>query len=66
MISIVGIGNAASAIAEKFSSVPQYNGYKINSNAEKSTDRQYKLNVYETPEEYEANVPNLKKFFTKF
>ena len=64
MISIVGIGNAASAIAEKFSSVPQYNVYKINSNAEKNTDRQYKLNVYETPEEYEANVPNLKKFFT--
>ena len=28
MISIIGIGNGASAIAEKFKDTPQYNFYK--------------------------------------
>jgi hypothetical protein len=63
MISIVGIGNAASAIAEKFDSVPQYDVYKLNSNVEKNTTREHKLNVYSTAEEYEKNIPDLKSFF---
>ena len=63
MISIVGIGNAASAIAEKFESVPQYDVYKISSGVEENTSRNYKLGVYDTPEEYERNVPDLKSFF---
>ena len=31
MISIVGLGNAASAIAELFSEIKQYKVYKLNS-----------------------------------
>tara|TARA_R100000697_G_scaffold81241_1_gene93273 strand:- start:868 stop:1734 length:867 start_codon:yes stop_codon:yes gene_type:complete len=63
MISIVGIGNAASAIAEKFSSIPQYDVYMLNSKVKKRSKRKHKLNVYENPEEYEQNIPDLTTFF---
>ncbi|MBL19096.1 MAG: hypothetical protein CMC82_04625 [Flavobacteriaceae bacterium] len=63
MISIIGIGNAASAVAEKFSSVSQYNVYLLNSKVEQNTAREYKLNAYENPEEYEQNIPDLTSFF---
>jgi len=63
MISIIGIGNAASAIVEKFSQIKQYDTYALNSKVEANTKNEYKLEAYETPEEYEQNIPNLKKFF---
>jgi len=63
MISIVGIGNAASAIADKFSSIPQYDVYMLNSKVKKRSKRKHKLNVYENPEEYEQNIPDLTTFF---
>lgn len=63
MISIVGIGNAASAIADKFSSIPQYDVYILNSKVKKRSKRKHKLNVYENPEEYEQNIPDLTTFF---
>jgi hypothetical protein len=63
MISIVGIGNAASAIAYKFSSIPQYDVYILNSKVKKRSKRKHKLNVYENPEEYEQNIPDLTTFF---
>ena len=63
MISIVGIGTGASAIASKFAETPQYDVYALNSKVKKNTDRQYKLTKYSTPEEHEENVPDLKKFF---
>lgn len=65
MISIVGIGNTASSIAEKFQSVPQYNVYCLNSNVDKNTDREFRLEKYENPEEYEQNIPDLSKFFAE-
>jgi len=63
MISIVGIGNAASAVANKFSSIPQYDIYLLNSKIEENSERQFKLNAYEKPEEYEENIPDLSDFF---
>ena len=63
MISIVGVGTAGAAIADKFASQEKnYRVYKIYNGAGKKK-REYKIDVYDTPEEYEQNVPNLKNFF---
>ena len=63
MISIVGIGNAGCAIASKFESQKNYKVFKL-SNAQKSKGACYKLEDFDKPEDYEHNVPNLKKFFS--
>ena len=65
MISIVGIGNGASAIAKKFQEYPQYNVYIMNDNVERSAGKKRKLKSYENPEDYERNIPDLKKYFSK-
>lgn len=65
MISIIGIGNGASAIAEKFSTTQSYRCYKLNSSVKKNSKSEFKLKSYEDPEEYERNVPELKKFFNE-
>ena len=62
MISVIGIGNAASAIAENFKTQSNYKVYQLGSNY-KSGGRTRSLKVYETPEEYEENIPDLAKFF---
>ena len=56
MISIVGIGNAASQIAEKFNTTKNYNVYVMNSNVERRSKYKFKLKTYGTPEEYEQNT----------
>jgi len=63
MISIIGIGNAASAIAENFKS--QGNNYKVYQlgSGYKNTKHTRKLKKFESPEEYENNIPDLGKFF---
>ena len=63
MISIVGLGNAASAIAQKFSDVSNYSVYQLNNKVSRSSKYKFKLKTYENPEDYEKNVPNVKKFF---
>lgn len=63
MISIVGIGTGASAIANKFRDVTQYDVYELNDKLARSSKRKHKLKTFTTPEEYEKNVPNLKEFF---
>ena len=63
MISIIGIGNGASAVAEKFSKTPQYNVYMLNDKVSRTSKYKFKLKRFETPEEYEENAPDLKKFF---
>mgnify|MGYP003971177731 CR=1 FL=1 len=63
MISIVGIGTGASAIVKKFSEVSQYDIFMLNDGVEKNSKTEFKLKKFETPEEYEANIPNVKKFF---
>ena len=64
MISIVGVGNAASAIAEKFKEQKNYNVYLLNSKVERNSKYRHKLKSFETPEAYEENIPDLKKFFS--
>jgi len=63
MISIIGLGNGASAIAEKFKPISQYNVYLMNDKVERNSKYKLKLKSYEEPEEYEKNVPGVKKFF---
>ena len=63
MISIIGLGTAASAVAEKFKNVPQYNVYQLNSEVKRTTKRKFRLKSYETPEQYEENIPDLSRFF---
>jgi len=64
MISIVGLGNAASKIAEKFKSTKNYSVYTLNDNIERKTKYKFKLRSYETPEQYEQNIPDVEKFFS--
>jgi len=54
MISIVGLGSGGSRIADSFAPYPQYNVFTLDN-----------LEEYETPEEYEDNIPDLSKKFAK-
>jgi len=64
MISIIGIGNGASAVAEKFSKTPQYNVYMLNDKVSRTSKYKFKLKRFEEPEEYEESPPDLTKFFS--
>ena len=63
MISVVGIGTGGSAIASKFGEISQYDVYLLNDGIERNTKKRHKLKSFEKPEEYEQNVPDLKKLF---
>jgi len=63
MISIIGIGNAACAIAEKFTSIENYNVFLLNNKVFKNTKKEFKIKSYNSAEEYENNIPDLAKFF---
>ena len=63
MMSIIGIGNAASRIAECFTTSEAYKVYRLNSSVKRNSKYHFRLKEYETPEEYEKNVPDVKKFF---
>jgi len=64
MISIVGLGTAASRIAELFRTTKNYNVFVLNSDVPRTSKYKYKLKKHETPDQYEQNIPDLKKFFT--
>ena len=63
MISIVGIGTGASAIAAQFDGLPNYEVYLLNNKVEENSQYRFHVPVFETPEEYEANTPDLTEFF---
>ena len=65
MISVVGIGTGASAIAAKFAEIAQYDVYMLNDSVEKNSKTEYRIENYDCPEEYEKNIPDLSKFFKK-
>ena len=65
MISIVGLGTAASKIAEKFKQTKNYNIYVMSDKVQKNSKYKFKLRSFEDPEKYEANIPNVKKFFAE-
>ena len=64
MDTIIGLGKAGCAIAEKFSQHPQYKVFKIDSESiDNSEERVHLLKRYDHPEKYEKNIPSLKAFF---
>ena len=63
MISVIGLGTGASKIVSKFEEMPQYQTYQMNDQVERTTKFKYRLKRYETPEEYENNIPDVTKFF---
>ena len=64
MDTIVGLGRAGCAIADKFSSYPQYKVFKIDSEGiEKKSKNCYLLPRHGDPEEYEKSVRSMKTFF---
>ena len=65
MISIVGLGNAASAIAECFGDIEQYKVYTMNSSIKRSSKYKLKLKSFSEPEEYENNIPDVTQFFSE-
>jgi phosphoribosylamine-glycine ligase len=65
MISIIGLGSAASKIAEKFKQTKNYNVYTMNSGVQRNSKYKYKLKTYDSAEEYEKNIPNVKKFLSE-
>ena len=65
MISIIGIGTAASRIAEKFTDTPSYNVFRLSGAIKRSSKHKYKLKSFDEPELYEQNIPDLKKFFSE-
>jgi hypothetical protein len=65
MISIVGLGNAASSIAEKFKQTKNYTVYVMNNGVQRNSKYKFRLKEYETAEEYEQNIPKVKKFFAE-
>jgi hypothetical protein len=62
METIIGLGKAGCAIAEKFAQYPQYEAYKMDVGL-KRTPRTYGLKAVITPEEQEESVGSLKRFF---
>ena len=64
MISVLGIGNAGARIAEKFKSTKNYNVFTLSSETERSSKYKFKLKSYDSPEQYEQNIPNVKKFLS--
>ena len=66
MISVIGLGNAATAIVEKFKDISQYNVYVMNSKVARNSKYKFKLKKHERPEAYEEHMPNVKKFFSAY
>jgi len=64
MDTIVGLGKAGCAIADKFFAYPQYKIYKIDSEGINNREKNcYLLKPQERPEEYEKSVRSMKTFF---
>ena len=62
MISMVGLGNAASGIVASFENISNYEVFYLNSQKNNAKNH-FHIESYPSPEEYEKNIPNLKKFF---
>ena len=66
MDTIVGLGKAGCAIAEKFAKYPQYKVFKIDSEGLDSKNKNnYVLTKQNSPEEYEKATRSMKTFFKK-
>tara|TARA_R100001129_G_scaffold173221_1_gene144451 strand:- start:153 stop:989 length:837 start_codon:yes stop_codon:yes gene_type:complete len=62
--TIVGLGKAGCAIADKFCAYPQYKTYKIDSEGIDGKSKNcFLLQRQDAPEEYEKNIRTMKSFF---
>ena len=61
METIIGLGKAGCAIADRFAQYPQYQVYKMDVGL-KRTPRTYGLKVADTPEQQEESLGSLKRF----
>jgi hypothetical protein len=64
MISVIGIGNAASDIARKFAHIENYSVYELNDKVKCNTKNKFKLETFADPEKYEQSIPDLSDFFS--
>jgi len=63
MDTVIGLGKAGCAIADKFSQYPQYKIFKIDSeDIAESSDSEKLLKRKASPEQYETNTPSVKAF----
>jgi len=62
MDTIIGLGRAGCAIADKFAEYPQYKTYKLDVGL-KRTKTTFPLKEYKKIEDYEEKLPSLKTFF---
>ena len=62
METIIGLGKAGCAIADRFAQYPQYEVYKMDAGL-KRTPRSYGLKNASSPEEQEETLGSLKRFF---
>ena len=62
METIIGLGKAGCAIADRFAQYPQYDIYKMDVGL-KRTPRTYGLKPALTPEAHEESIGNLRRFF---
>ena len=62
METIIGLGKAGCAIAERFAQYPQYEVYRMDVGL-KRTPRSYGLKSASSPEEQEETLGSLKRFF---
>tara|TARA_R100000322_G_scaffold7507_1_gene5128 strand:+ start:172 stop:1008 length:837 start_codon:yes stop_codon:yes gene_type:complete len=66
MDTIVGLGKAGCAIADKFAQYPQYKIFKIDSEGLDSKNKNnYVLSKQSSPEDYETSVRSMKTFFKR-
>ena len=66
MDTIVGLGKAGCAIADKFAEYPQYKIFKIDSEGLDSKNKNcHLIKRQDTPEEYEKVIRSMKTFFSK-
>ena len=64
MDTVIGLGKAGCAIADKFSQYPQYRIFKIDiENIAENKKNEKLLKKKASPEQYETSVPSMKTFF---
>ena len=66
MDTVIGLGKAGCAIADKFAQYPQYKIFKIDSEGLDSKNKNnYVLSKQSSPEDYETSVRSMKTFFKR-
>ena len=66
MDTVIGLGKAGCAIADKFAEYPQYKIFKIDSEGLNSKNKNcHLIKRRDSPEQYEKAIRSMKTFFSK-